>query len=640
MQNFLSKEEMQCRVAQALLCVSVFNLGMDITPPKMVNGNISISSSDVAKAEETKTLKIGDTVKLSDLCVGDIFKASGIEWMVVAKNHEGYPANSVTVMSKDILENRAFNTNGSNHWGNSSLRKYLNGEFYNKLDPNFRAEILETNLINIDYSSKTYYTQDKIFIPSFEELGLKNISYAKPVGTDYGAFRTNESRIAKLSGSNSYYWARVPYYDNSYYVCNVNGDGSHNYNNAYTESVGVRAALNLKSDILLEYAGNDSLVYNKDINKIYNANEVKKYGSWANGYYGFGTHNFRYFDAAGKWALFGNVIDEDEIAQKYIFPNGRVVTIDKYGMVNDYKTFDTTQPATVPMDGTSIKNMFLGYIDGIGLVPMMEKTDGYIWYIDNDNQARMLPIERSEYKDTLIYHKANNKSDKFLFVKNDGKLSYFNKDRFEVETKINMNDVEKVLPATNVTDDLFLMKDGTIKNLDGTAVDFQGKKLVKMLSNRYLIMDDNFIYTMQGMSIKNTNTLATLYNKAVNDLLWLKNGKVMRTDNSGNMSFLNDVNGKLVKDLVKVDETGTFILMKDNTTKSYGSVSNIGDLKAKGIDFNNIAAIVSDDTGNNNKKFIAMKDGWLYNFSGNKTEIRLVDGAITDFTGGHDYVFD
>jgi hypothetical protein len=210
MQNFLSKEEMQRRVAQALLCVSVFNLGMDITPPKMVNGNISITSSDIAKAEETKTLKIGDTVKLSDLCVGDIFKASGIEWMVVAKNHEGYPANSVTVMSKDILENRAFNTNGSNHWGNSSLRKYLNGEFYNKLDPNFRAEILETNLINIDYSSKTYYTQDKIFIPSFEELGLKNISYAKPVGTDYGAFRTNESRIAKLSGSNSYYWARVP----------------------------------------------------------------------------------------------------------------------------------------------------------------------------------------------------------------------------------------------------------------------------------------------------------------------------------------------------------------------------------------------------------------------------------------------
>ncbi|WP_333887921.1 OmpL47-type beta-barrel domain-containing protein, partial [Clostridium sp.] len=460
------------------------------------------------------------------------------------------------------------------------------------------------------------------------------------VGEDYGAFKTNESRIAKLNGKNYWYWTRVPYFDRSYVVCNVSSDGSlYNYG-AYTESVGVRAALNLKSDILLEYTENDNFVYPKDINKIYNADEVKKYGSWANGYYGFDAHNFQHFDATGKWASFGNVIDEDEIAQKYIFPNGRVVTIDKYGMVNDYKTFDTTQPATVPMDGTSIKNMFLGYIDGIGLVPMMEKTDGCIWYIDNDNQARMLPIERSEYKDTLIYHKVNNKSDKFLFVKNDGKLSYFNKDRFEVETKINMNDVEKVLPATNVTDDLFLMKDGTIKNLDGTAVDFQGKKLVKMLSNRYLIMDDNFIYTMQGMSIKNTNTLATLYNKAVNDLLWLKNGKVMRADNSGNMSFLNDVNGKLVKDLVKVDETGTFILMKDNTTKSYGSVSNIGDLKAKNIDFNNIAAIVSDNTGNNDKKFIAMKNGWLYDFNGNNTEIILVDGAITDFTGGHDYVFD
>ena len=230
MQNFLSKEEMQRRVAQALLCVSVFNLGMDITPPKMVNGNISITSSDIAKAEETKTLKIGDTVKLSDLQVGDIFKASGIEWMVVAKNHEGYPANSVTVMSKDVLEKRVFDNHvgqyGSNHWGNSDLRKYLNGEFYNKLDPNFRAAILETNLVNIEneannynydkcgapsYSGKTYYTQDKIFIPSFEELGIKNISWARKVGEDYGAFKTNESRIAKLNGKNYWYWTRVPY---------------------------------------------------------------------------------------------------------------------------------------------------------------------------------------------------------------------------------------------------------------------------------------------------------------------------------------------------------------------------------------------------------------------------------------------
>ena len=281
MQNFLSKEEMQRRVAQALLCVSVFNLGMDITP-KVVKGNISISSSDIAKAE-TGALKVGDTVKLSDLYVGDTFKASGIEWMVVAKNHEGYPGGSVTVMSKDILENRAFDdtgTYGSNHWGNSDLRKYLNGEFYNKLDPNFRAAILETNLVNIEneannynydkcgapsYSGKTYYTQDKIFIPSFEELGIKNISWARKVGEDYGAFKTNESRIAKLNGNNWYYWTRVPYYGISYHVCGVGSDGSYNgYYGADCESVGVRAALNLKSDILLEYTGNDSLVYNNE----------------------------------------------------------------------------------------------------------------------------------------------------------------------------------------------------------------------------------------------------------------------------------------------------------------------------------------------------------------------------------------
>ncbi len=232
-------------------------------------------------------LKIGDTVKLSDLQVGDIFKASDIEWMVVAKNHKGYPVNSVTVISQDILEKRAFDKHigkfGSNHWGNSDLRKYLNGEFYNKLDPSFRAAILETNLGNIEnkannnnynkygapgYNGETYYTKDKIFIPSLEELGLKDISYGRKVGEDYGAFRTNESRIAKLNSNTEYYWVRVPYCGYSYYVCRVDSGGSNYYGNARNESVGVRAALNLKSDIPLEYAGNNSLIYNNE-NKAY-----------------------------------------------------------------------------------------------------------------------------------------------------------------------------------------------------------------------------------------------------------------------------------------------------------------------------------------------------------------------------------
>ncbi|APR02844.1 hypothetical protein CLQ_14088 (plasmid) [Clostridium botulinum Af84] len=410
------------------------------------------------------------------------------------------------------------------------------------------------------------------------------------------------------------------------------GEGSSHF--------GDKGALDLDNEwdryISMEY-------WMKFIDKFYNTSSIKKYGSWANTYYGKRRIDGNYggFDANSKKTFaFNNIIDESEIKSKYIFPNGRIVVIDNYGMVSDYKNFTDTQPATVPIDGTKIKNMFLGHIEDIGLVPMMEKDDGYIWYIDNDNKERMLPIEKSEFNDTIVYHKKNNESDKFLFIKNDGKLTYFDKNRFEKETAINMNDVEKVLPSTNVTDDLFLMKDGTIKNLDGIQVDFQGKKLKKVLSNRFLLMDDNFIYTLQGMSIKNTNTLETLHNKSVNNLLWLKNGKVMIADDNGDLSFLNDVNGKLIKTLVKIDETGTFILMKDNTTKAYGSVKNCGDLLSKGIDYNNIISIVSDDGKNGDKKFIIMKDGTLYNFDGKLTGAQLTSAAASDMREESDFTFD
>ncbi|NCI20789.1 hypothetical protein EJM73_05935 [Clostridium botulinum] len=410
------------------------------------------------------------------------------------------------------------------------------------------------------------------------------------------------------------------------------GEGSSHF--------GDKGALDLDNEwdryISMEY-------WMKFIDKFYNTSSIKKYGSWANTYYGKRRIDGNYggFDANSKKTFaFNNIIDESEIKSKYIFPNGRIVVIDNYGMVSDYKNFTDTQPTTVPIDGTKIKNMFLGHIEDIGLVPMMEKDDGYIWYIDNDNKERMLSIEKSEFNDTIVYHKKNNESDKFLFIKNDGKLTYFDKNRFEKETAINMNDVEKVLPSTNVTDDLFLMKDGTIKNLDGTQVDFQGKQLKKVLSNRFLLMDDNFIYTLQGMSIKNTNTLETLHNKSVNNLLWLKNGKVMVADDNGDLSFLNDVNGKLIKTLVKIDETGTFILMKDNTTKAYGSVKNCGDLLSKGIDYNNIISIVSDDGENGDKKFIIMKDGTLYDFDGKLTGAQLTSTAASDMREESDFTFD
>ncbi len=199
--------------------------------------------------------------------VGDIFNISGIDWVIVAKNHEGYPDGSVTVMSKDILEKRPFDTKSlpSSHWGNSSLRAYLNGEFYNKLSEDLKANILETHLINTNFNGKEdYYTDDKIFIPSLEEIGLK-VCNSKPVGSSFNAFHDNASRIAKF-GDKDYewtYWTRVPTTltlqalpaGTDVDVFYVYSNGTSNYRDINFNRIGdgVRPTLNLKSSTPVIY---------------------------------------------------------------------------------------------------------------------------------------------------------------------------------------------------------------------------------------------------------------------------------------------------------------------------------------------------------------------------------------------------
>ncbi len=260
------KKVINKKITQAL--IGVTTLGTILAMPisiGMQDNSLSIVKDNKAFAADN--IKVGDTVEVNKLMVGDIFNISGIDWVVVAKNHEGYPDGSVTVMSKDILEKRPFDTKSlpSSHWGNSSLRAYLNGEFYNKLSKDLKANILETHLINTNFNGKEdYYTDDKIFIPSLEEIGLK-VCNSKPVGSSFNAFHDNASRIAKF-GDRDYewtYWTRVPTTltlqalpaGTDVDVFYVYSNGTSNYRDINFNRIGdgVRPTLNLKSSTLVKY---------------------------------------------------------------------------------------------------------------------------------------------------------------------------------------------------------------------------------------------------------------------------------------------------------------------------------------------------------------------------------------------------
>jgi alpha-tubulin suppressor-like RCC1 family protein len=140
------------------------------------------------------------------------------------------------------------------------------------------------------------------------------------------------------------------------------------------------------------------------IDSIYNLPEAKEYGSWADRYYGkdFETNKYRAFNNS-KTELFSNIIDSDQIKTEKILPNGWVITIDNYGMINWYKTFSSDQPDTISFDGRKVNKIELGHIQGIGLAPLLYTNDGFIHYIDlNDNQVRMLPVFQNEIKGTMV----------------------------------------------------------------------------------------------------------------------------------------------------------------------------------------------------------------------------------------------
>lgn len=201
--------------------------------------------------KELGTLSIGDKVKL-----GSIYDEP-ITWIVIDKNHEGYPEDSVTLLSEKIITLKAFDAkepsstdtnrqeNGNNDYHLSNIRQWLNsdanaGEWYSpqhpydappseeniyggnnpyESDAGFlnswsayeRSILLSTSLDHKIWSgvigtSDTNTCIDKVFLLSSVETGLGSSN--KPDGTKFDYFENATSRLAypskKALENNSY----------------------------------------------------------------------------------------------------------------------------------------------------------------------------------------------------------------------------------------------------------------------------------------------------------------------------------------------------------------------------------------------------------------------------------------------------
>lgn len=185
-----------------------------------------------------------------------------IEWMVVANNShfkQSYYGNTdmdehVTLISNEIVANYYMHpTNKATPWETRDLRIiFLRDILYNSMSVDFQSKIVltTTKTGGSPASGPQTVENENIFILSQTEMS--NTSYAVDSPNDglfIPFFDINEKRIARNpSGVLKRYWNRSPSSDNDGRNASIETNGSLRNDASSTSSLGVRPALNLRSD--------------------------------------------------------------------------------------------------------------------------------------------------------------------------------------------------------------------------------------------------------------------------------------------------------------------------------------------------------------------------------------------------------
>ena len=281
-------------------------------------------------AKSITSLSVGDKIKFGKYQV-ETETPQEIIWKIADKNHNGYPIDSITLLTEKIIDLRGFdakepnNSNndrqnyGNNRYKDSNIRQWLNKSGSNWFvkshsadeTPNdvgmaqptgyddksgflscFTAEelskILDTTLTvaknTVTDGGGSETVTDKVFLLSTTETGLANENSIAE-GSKLALFSDDASRIAYLTqqafsntlsgskpstiGDGWYYWLRTSFSSSSYRARDVCSDGTLGYRSVYDGNYGVRPALNLKSGILVSDTTDSDGCYTVDWSRKY-----------------------------------------------------------------------------------------------------------------------------------------------------------------------------------------------------------------------------------------------------------------------------------------------------------------------------------------------------------------------------------
>lgn len=127
-----------------------------------------ITGNDIAELisrVETLEKKLGVTYIPKGLKIGDEFKLAGLNWKILDITDAGY------MCIGDSLGDKKFDEN-SNDWKKSSLRDYLNNEFYGKIAREVGRENIisfKRNLLSLDGQTEYGENDDAVSLLTVDE---------------------------------------------------------------------------------------------------------------------------------------------------------------------------------------------------------------------------------------------------------------------------------------------------------------------------------------------------------------------------------------------------------------------------------------------------------------------------------------
>jgi hypothetical protein len=156
---------------------------------------------------------------MEKLKIGLAISFGGYNWRILDIQN-----GRALIITEDIIERRAYHDAYENiTWAGCALRKYLNGEFYEKFSVGEKSKIIQAlnkNPKNPWYGSEGGAdTEDKIFILSIEEAVCKYFGdssanlFNRNEKQKYWFERKDENnhkRCAKLKEGEWWYWLRSP----------------------------------------------------------------------------------------------------------------------------------------------------------------------------------------------------------------------------------------------------------------------------------------------------------------------------------------------------------------------------------------------------------------------------------------------